>query len=69
MIRIHLSRLLGEKRWNQSDFHRKTGIRRSTINDIYHELCERISLEHLDKMCEVLECDITDLLERVPPKK
>ncbi|HIG0360374.1 helix-turn-helix domain-containing protein [Clostridium botulinum] len=69
MIRIHLSRLLGEKRWTQADLSRKTGIRPNTISEIYHELNERINLNHIDKICEVLECDISDLLEFVPNKK
>lgn len=26
----------------------------------------RINLDHVDKICEVLECDISDLIEYVP---
>jgi putative transcriptional regulator len=69
MIKIHLSRILGEKRWTQADLARKTGIRPSTINDYYHELAERVSLENLDLICEALECKITDLLEYIPNTK
>lgn len=65
-IRILLSTKLGELRWTQADLARKTGIRPTTINDYYHEMAERINLEHLDLMCEALNCDITDLLVRVP---
>ncbi len=64
MIRILLSTRLGELRWTQADLARKTGIRPSTINDLYHELAERINLEHLDLICEALECDISDILIR-----
>jgi putative transcriptional regulator len=69
MIKIHLSRILGEKRWTQADLARKTGIRPSTINDYYHELAERVSLENLDLICEALECKITELLEYIPNTK
>lgn len=69
MIRIHLSRILGEKRWTQADLAKKTGIRPSTIGDYYHELAERVSLDNLDLICEALDCDITDLLEYIPNKK
>lgn len=48
MIRIQLSKLLGEKRLTQADIARMTGIRAGTINDLYHEIATRISLEHLD---------------------
>ncbi len=60
MIRIYLSRLLGERRWTQSDLAKKTGIRPTTINEIYHELVERVNLEHLDKICETLDCSLSD---------
>lgn len=69
MIRIHLSRLLGERRMTQSDLSRKTGIRVATINELYHELTVRVNLEHLDKICEVLNCELTELIEYVPNKK
>lgn len=66
MIRIRLSTLLGERRWTQADLARKTGIRANTINELYHELTERISLDHLDKICDALECELTDLLQHEP---
>ena len=68
MIRILLSTRLGELRWTQADLARKTGIRPSTINEIYHELCERINLEHLDLICEALDCELSDIILRIPNK-
>lgn len=66
MIRILLSTRLGEKRWTQADLARKTGIRPATINDYYHEIAERVNLEHLDLICEALDCELGDLIVRVP---
>ena len=66
MIRNHLSKLLGERRWTQADLARKIGIRRATINEMYNELSDRINLEYLDRICEVLNCDISDILEYIP---
>ena len=68
MVRIRLSALLGEKRMTQIELSRKTGIRPATINEIYHELVERINLEHIDKICEALDCNISDLLIYEPKK-
>lgn len=65
-IRILLSTKLGELRLTQADLARKTGIRPTTINDYYHEMAERINLEHLDLICEALDCDVDDLLVRTP---
>ena len=64
MIRILLSTRLGERRWTQADLARKTGIRPSTINDLYHELAERVSLEHLDLICAALDCELCDVIAR-----
>lgn len=65
-IKILLSTKLGERRWTQADLARKTGIRPSTINELYHEICDRVNLDHLDRICEALECDLTDILVRIP---
>lgn len=66
MIKILLSTRLGERRWTQADLARATGIRPSTINDMYHEIAERVSLEHLDLICEALDCELSELIVRVP---
>lgn len=66
MIKIKLSALLGEKRITQAELARKTGIRPATINEIYHEICDRINIDHLDRICEYLECDIADLIVYKP---
>ena len=68
MIRIRLSTLLGERRWTQADLARKTGIRAATINDLYNEFAERVNLEHLDKICEVLGCELGELIQREKTK-
>ena len=66
MIKIRLSRVLGENRWTRARLARATGIRPSTICELYNEFVDRISLEQLDRICEVLDCDLNDLLEYVP---
>ena len=69
MVKIHLSRLLGEKRWTQKDLAEATGIRPSTINEWYHEFVPRLNVDHIDKICEALDCTITDLLEYIPNER
>ena len=48
MIRILLSTRLGERRMTQSELARATGIRSQTINELYHDFAERVSLDDLD---------------------
>lgn len=66
MIKILLSSRLGELRMNQADLARLTGIRPMTINELYHEIAERVNLEHLDLICEALDCNLDELIIREP---
>ena len=66
MVRILLSTRLGERRLTQADLARMTGIRPNTISELYNEMATRISLEHIDLICEALDCGLTDLLEITP---
>ncbi len=66
MVRILLSTRLGERRLTQADLSRMTGIRKNTISELYNEMATRISLEHIDLICEALECGITDLIMVIP---
>lgn len=66
MIRILLSRKLGEVRCTQAELARVTGIRPTTINELYHELAERVNLEHLDLICEALDCELDEIIIRIP---
>lgn len=66
MIRIYLSKLLGEKRWTQAYLSQITGIRPNTISEMYNEITDRVNLEHLDRICEVLDCQLSDLIDYTP---
>lgn len=69
MIKILLSSRLGDLRMTQADLARMTGIRPSTINELYHEITERVNLEHLDLICEALDCSLDELIVRIPNKE
>lgn len=69
MIKNHLSRILGEKRWTQARLAQETGIRPTTISNLYNEFADRVSFDQLDRICEALDCSIADLLEYIPNAK
>jgi putative transcriptional regulator len=66
MIRIHLSRLLGDRKEKISDLQRGTGLARNTLSGLYREDVARIDLATLDAICKYYKCAVTDLLEYVP---
>lgn len=68
MIRIHLSKLLGERRMTQKRLSELTGIRRNAINEWYNEIAVSLKVEHIDRICEALHCTVDDLIEYIPNK-
>ena len=64
MIRCHLSRLMGEHKLSIADVARETGLNRNTITLLYRETASRIELETIDKLCELFNCKVADLLEK-----
>lgn len=68
MVRIHLSRLLGERRMSQKTLSELTGIRPNTISEWYNEITVNLKVEHLDRICEVLGCSLNELIEVIPNK-
>lgn len=69
MIKIHLSKILGELKWSQAHLSRLTGIRPNAISDIYNEVTEKIDIDYLDLICEATGRSLSDLLEYIPNKK
>ncbi len=65
MIRCHLARLMGEKKLKIVDVARETGLNRNTVTLLYKETAQRIDLEAIDKLCELFQCEVGDLLEKV----
>ena len=62
MITVNLRRLLEERGMNQTELARITGIRPSTICEIYNNNCTFLKLDNIDRICKALDCDISDLL-------
>ena len=63
MIRVHLSRLLGEHKERIADLQRATGLARNTLSGLYREDVARIDLATLDAICQHYECSVGDILE------
>ncbi|MEF3073498.1 helix-turn-helix transcriptional regulator [Methylobacter sp. Wu1] len=66
MIRCHLARLMGEHKMRIADVIRETGLRRNTVTLLYKETAQKVDLDALDKLCVLFDCELNELLERVP---
>jgi putative transcriptional regulator len=62
---MKLDKLLLKRNITQRELSRLTEIRVPSINEMYHNQTVRLPLNNLAKICEVLECQITDILELI----
>ena len=69
MIKIHLSRLMGEHKEKISDVLRATGLARNTVVGLYRETTTRIDVPTLNTLCAHYKCKVGDLLEFVEEEK
>ena len=63
MIINKLSEVMGRKRLKISDVLEGTGLARNTVAELYHGRAKRVDLETLDKLCNYLDVELSELLE------
>lgn len=65
MIKCHLAKLMGEHKLKIVDVARETGLNRNTITLLYKETAQRVDFETMDKLCDLFNCKVEDLFEKV----
>ncbi len=65
-IRIHLGRLLGERKMKMAELSRTTGISKNALSDVYYEKVKAVRFDTLEKICEALGCTVGELIEYQP---
>ena len=65
MIRCNLSRLMGERKMKVVDVAREAGLHRHTVTSLYKETAQRVDLDAIDALCNLFDCTVGELLERV----
>jgi putative transcriptional regulator len=63
LVIIKLESLLKEKEMSQRELSRQTGIRHPTISEMCLNTSKSLPVENLNRICDVLECTISDILE------
>ena len=62
MVNSNLSTLMGKRRYSIKDVHEKTGLARSTVSNLYNDKATRIDYETVDKLCNLFQCGVDELL-------
>lgn len=68
-IRIKLDALIREAGISKNKLSHRAEMQRSQINHYCNNAISRLDIDVLARICTVLNCDISDLLEFVPPAK
>ena len=62
-MQIKLREVLDKKRKSIYQLNKETGIASSTLSRICNNKTTSIEFSVLDKICEALDCDVSDILE------
>lgn len=69
MIEFLLHLRMAEKRINQKELSKATGIGKNSINRYYNNTTTQITKEHLNLLCQYFQCPIEDIIRYVPDNK
>lgn len=67
-IIIHLKELIEEKGVSLNQLSFRTEMQRTQLRNYRDNKIQRLDIDILKRLCYVLECDLTDLIEYIPPK-
>lgn len=68
-IKIHLKELIEEKGVSLNQLSYRTEMQRTQLRNYRDNKIQRLDIDILKRLCYVLECNLTDLIEYIPPKK
>ena len=66
MIKCKLKVVLAINEMTQKELAEKTGIRPPTISAMANNTAKHYPVDVMDKICQVLNCNVGDLLEYIP---
>ena len=68
-LRIRLDELIKEKGLSKNKLSQRAEMQRTQLNNYCNNTISRLDIDVLGRLCTVLECSISDLLEFVPPDR
>jgi len=68
-IRIKLDQLLQDSELSKNKFSQRAEMQRTQLNNYCKNEVTRLDIDVLARICTVLNCSVSDLLEYIPPEK
>ena len=68
-VKINLAKLIEDSGLSKNKLSHRAEMQRTQINRYCRNDITRLDVDVLARLCTVLECEIGDLLEFVPPDK
>ena len=69
MIKFKVKIMLAIREMTQKELAERTGIRPPTVSAICTGAIKHLPVDALDKICTVLKCQPSDLMEYIPDKE
>lgn len=66
---VRLKELRSRREMSQNELARRLEMSLANVQKIEYNKAKSIPLNTLDRLCEILECEVGDLLVRVPDMK
>ncbi len=67
-IKVHLAELIAQVGISKNKLSQRAEMQRTQVNSYCNGTITRLDIAVLARLCTVLECDISDLLEYIPPE-
>ena len=67
-IKCHLAELLAKRNISMNQLSFRTEMQRTQLRNYRDNKIQRLDIDILKRLCYVLECDLNDLIEYIPPK-
>lgn len=68
-IKIKLESILEERNISMNQLSFRAEMQRTQLRNYRDNKIQRLDIDILLRLCYVLECDLTDLIEYIPPKE
>ena len=64
-VKFKIELMMKQKNISRKEMLRRTGLKNEVFNRYYYSEIKRIDIDIILKICNVLECNISDIMEHV----